>query len=46
MSAVLHRDMALGPIRPSPSSLLTQMSLVMVSVLFEEGACAAGIHVA
>jgi hypothetical protein len=39
MSAVLYRDMALGPIGPTPSSLLTQMpSSNMAILIFEEGA--------
>ncbi len=37
MSAVLHRDMALGPIGPTPSSFLTQMSSSNLEI-FEDGA--------
>jgi hypothetical protein len=37
MSAVLHRDMALGPIGPTPSTLLIQMSSFDLE-MFEDGA--------
>ncbi len=30
MSAVLHRDMTLGPIRPTPSSLLSSSNMAIL----------------
>jgi hypothetical protein len=33
MLAVLHREVNLGPIGPTPSSLLTQMSSTKVDIL-------------
>jgi hypothetical protein len=34
MSAVLHMKVALGPIEPNPSSLLTQMSSSKMDILW------------